>query len=384
MSTSPRIALVYDRVNTPYGGAEHVLEALHEIFPDAPLFTSVYDPGRARWAKDFEVIPSWVQRLPFARNFHRHYVGLMPLAFESFELDAFDVVISITSAEAKGVVTKPHQLHLCYILTPTRYLWSHPDEYVQPGLIELIKKPIFTYLRWWDKAAALRPDVYIPISNLVAQRCSQYYGRETRDALYPPVEQPIASSEKLALPDELSGKQIEAGYYLVVARLVGYKKVDLAVRACAQLDRALVIIGDGPEYSRISSLISSLKNQTKIQLIRSVQSSDLAAYYKNCFAFLAPGEEDFGIAPLEANTYGKPCVLHYKSGAAENSKHAVASVHVRESSLEAVTAGMLQVEKHRWDPKLIAKTALQYNTKHFQKRFLAQVLQEWEAFTSSR
>lgn len=384
MSTLPQIALVYDRVNTPYGGAEHVLEALHELFPEAPLFTSVYDPTRAQWAKAFHVTPSWVQRLPFAKRFHRHYVGCMPLAFESFDLDDYEIVISVTSAEAKGILTKPHQLHLCYLLTPTRYLWSHPDEYRQSRLFELIKRPIFTYLKWWDRAAALRPDVYLPISKLVAQRCLLYYKREARPALYPPVEQPKTPMTSLALPDELVDAQIEAGYYLVVARLVGYKKVERAVQACAQLRRPLVIIGDGPEYSRTASLISTLGTQAKMKLIRSVQSTGLAAYYKNCFAFLAPGEEDFGIAPLEANTYGKPCMLHHKSGAAEISEHAVASIHIHESSIEAVKAGIRQLEQHHWDSKRIAQTALQYNTKHFQKRFRAQVLQEWEAFTSSR
>lgn len=384
MSKLPRIALVYDRVNTPYGGAEHVLEAVHEVFPEAPLFTSVYDRSRAAWAEPFAVIPSWVQRLPLAKKLHRHYVGLMPLAFESFGLDEFDIILSITSAEAKGVLTKPHQLHLCYLLTPTRYLWSHPDEYIQSGLLEIIRKPVFQYLKWWDKAAALRPDTYIPISEVVADRCKTYYKRSTRTPVYPPVEEPILPTENTKLPRTLIEEGIESGYYLVVARLVSYKKVALAVRTCTQLQRQLVIIGDGPEHSHISSLIKSLKPQAKIKLIRSVQSTALAAYYKNCSAFLAPGEEDFGIAPLEANTYGKPCVLHHKSGVAEISKHGIASIHISEASITALQQGIEQLEQHRWSPHQIRQIALQYSTKHFQKRFRTLVLQEWEAFTSSK
>src|SRR5258708_2622600 len=170
-STSPKVALVYDRVNTHYGGAENVLLALHQIYPSAPLYTSVYNPQTATWAKVFDVRTSFLQKFPFAKKFHRLYVALMPLAFESFDLSEFDIVISISSAEAKGVLTKPNQLHVCYLLTPTRYLWSHAEEYQKDWLTGPIRALIFNYLRWWDQSAALRPDIFIPISQLVAERC---------------------------------------------------------------------------------------------------------------------------------------------------------------------------------------------------------------------
>ena len=144
--TKPKVALVYDRVNTPFGGAENVLLALHQIYPEAPLYTSVYDPKTAPWAKVFSVRPSFLQKIPFAKRFHRLFAVLMPLAFESFDLVEFDIVISITSAEAKGVLTKPNQLHICYLLTPTRYLWSHAKEYEQHRLTGWLRKLVFSYL----------------------------------------------------------------------------------------------------------------------------------------------------------------------------------------------------------------------------------------------
>lgn len=385
MKTTPRIALVYDRANTKYGGAEHVLTALHQIFPEAPLFTSVYDPEQAEWAKPFQVFSSLVQKLPFAKDNHRHYVGFMPLAFEAFNLDEYDIVISVTSAEAKGVLTKPHQLHLCYLLTPTRYLWSHRDDYKQAWPIEILKKPIFSYLKWWDEAAALRPDIYLPISKRVAERCKTYYQRDTAKVIYPPVCTSETDLNPEPLPELLKAHDITAGsYFLVVARLVGYKKVDLAIKAAAELQRPLVIIGDGPEYTNYINRIAEYIPQPKVVLIRSVHSSELAAYYKNCLAFLAPGEEDFGIAALEANAHGKPSILHHKSGAAEISPDKVASVHLQHLTLEDLKQAMLFTEKHAWKPKEIRNIVTMYDTQRFQERFSKYVSSAWETFTTQK
>ncbi len=160
-----KVALVYDRVNK-WGGAERVLLVLHELFPEAPLFTSLYQPENASWAKVFpKVIPSFLNKNPFWRDKHEYIAALMPIAFETFNFDEYDLVISVSSEAAKGIITKPSTLHICYCLTPTRYLWSMYDFYFRNPVFKVISKPFVSYLRHWDKIAAQRPDIMVSISS---------------------------------------------------------------------------------------------------------------------------------------------------------------------------------------------------------------------------
>ncbi len=372
-SVQPKIALVYDRVNTPYGGAENVLQALHEIFPEAPLFTSVYDKKKARWAKTFRVIPSFLQKIPFAARFHRLLVAFMPLAFESFDLSAFDIVISITSAEAKGILTSPHQLHICYLLTPTRYLWSHQDEYESDWLTGWIRKDIFKYLKWWDEAASKRPDVLIPISELVAERCRIYYQREPQPVIYPPVTLRPKTSQ-------VSGKalpKMPEDFYLIVARLVPYKRVDLAIQACQKMGRNLVIIGNGPDLERLKTLTEVPNPTAEIQFLQAVQHDQVSAYYSHCRAFLAPAEEDFGITVLEAQEAGKPVVVFKKSGGAETITEGVSGIYFTEPSVLALVEAMYIIESVQWDAHKITTNVQKYSVAHFQKEFTETVMKLW-------
>src|SRR5579871_710578 len=172
-----KVALVYDRVNK-WGGAERVLLALHELFPDAPLYTSVYFKKKATWAQTFSVVTSFLQKFPFAPSLHEAYALLMPVAFESFSFDGFDLVISVTSESAKGIITKPETLHVCYCLTPTRYLWSGYREYFRSAFARFVSSLPLSYLTTWDTIAKERPDVYIAISNEVKKRIKKYYGKD--------------------------------------------------------------------------------------------------------------------------------------------------------------------------------------------------------------
>lgn len=190
-----KVAIVYDRVNK-WGGAERVLLALNEIFPNAPLYTAVYSPKNAPWAKVFpKVIPSFLQKIPLASDRHEHFPYLMPLAFETFDFSEYDLVISVTSEAAKGVITKPGTLHVCYCLTPIRYLWSHydfyfknpPDSFKRYPLFRLISKPHVWYMRKWDLIASQRPDVYVAISTTVKKRIKKYYDRDSQ-IIYPPTD----------------------------------------------------------------------------------------------------------------------------------------------------------------------------------------------------
>ena len=356
MKKKPRVALIYDRVNTPYGGAEFVLQQLHKLYPEAPLFTSVYDQEKAKWTAGWDVRPSWLQGIPGAKTHHRSFVPFMPIAFESVDLRPFEIVISITSAEAKGVLTRPDQLHICYLLTPTRYLWSHPEEYLKSSSA-FIRKPVFRYLKWWDEAASLRPDIYVPISKVVAQRCKQFYGREAAPVIYPPVLPPCTDTKPVQpLPEK---------FYLVVSRLVGYKKIGLAIQACQELGRHLVIVGDGPERSAYQAM----SNPSWIHFHGHAPISDLGYYFEHCEAFLAPGEEDFGIAAIEAQQCGKPVILASKSGAAELIAHKKTGFHLENETVEAVRNALQECERIRWSSKAIRQQVSVTQPTHFRQQF---------------
>jgi glycosyltransferase involved in cell wall biosynthesis len=372
----PRIALVYDRVNTPHGGAEKVLLAVHQAFPDAPLYTAVYDASQAKWASVFEIRPSFLQKFPFATKLHRWLAPLMPLAFESFNLDEFEVVISITSAEAKGVITKPHQLHICYLLTPTRYLYSHRREYLSslPGfpLLKEVASEWLDYLTWWDQVAAERPDKYIPISKLVGQRCQEYYRREPEPVIYPPVEH---DSLKMNAP------KVEP-YYLVISRLVPYKRIDLAIQACIELKRKLIIVGDGPERARLEKLASRagdlilfLGNQPQTQVSSLLQQTQ---------GLLMPGLEDFGITALEAIAVGRPAVVYHQSGVAEIITDGKTGIHLNKLTVDGLVEAMKELEAKSFDSQHLVQSVRKYATTTFVQNMQTRILEYWKQFTAQQ
>lgn len=368
----PSIALLYDWVTAPHGGAERVLLALHQAFPEAPLFTSVVNRERVPWSAEFDLRPSWLQRLPWLNRHHRWLAPLLPLGFESLDLTQFQVVISITSAEAKGVLTRPDQLHLCYLLTPPRYLYSHSQAYEAEQFsnvfLRWLAQPFLAYLRWWDQAAAYRPDVLIPISNLVSQRSQEYYDRKTQVALYPPVLE-TKSSEV----NETS----EGDYYLVVSRLVPYKRIDLAIEACLKLGRSLVIIGEGPDRDRLRTLAG--KSQL-IQFLGSQPDSEVSAYMNACRAVLMPGLEDFGIAAAEAVALGKPVVVHHQSGVAEILSPGKTAIFLESDTLESMTKALRTLEKTPFNPSQLRQSMRKYATTTFVKKWQQLVLDQWALF----
>ncbi len=365
-----KIALVYDRVNTPFGGAEQVLVALHELFPNAPLFTSVYDSNQAKWAKVFGVRPSFLQHIPFAKSHHRQFVALMPKAFESLELKEFDIVLSISSAEAKGVLTHANQLHVCYLLTPTRYLWSHYLEY-ETGILKPLKAFIFSQLRFWDFKAAQRPNHLISISNITANRTKKYYKREVNAVVYPPFV-------PLPTVDELPTKPSEL-YFLIVSRLVPYKNIDLAIKVCIKNKWNLKIVGKGPEKDRLVQLVQDLDGENFIHFLEGVSSQELAYLYSQAKAFVLPNEEDFGIAGLEALSAGCPLITSEKSGVGELVTQNKTGLLLKSITVETLEQALHQSKQIHWQKKAIAESVMEYNKASFQKKFLKILEDLWES-----
>ncbi|OGH02417.1 MAG: hypothetical protein A2798_02040 [Candidatus Levybacteria bacterium RIFCSPHIGHO2_01_FULL_37_17] len=307
-----KVALVYDRVNK-WGGAERLLLSLHKIFPSADLFTSVYKPKTAPWANVFKVKHSFLQNFPIAKTAHELYAPFMPLAFESFNFEDYDLVISLTSEAAKGIITKPGTLHICYCLTPTRYLWSGYDIYFKNLLLRLLSAPLVSYLRNWDRVASQRPDEYIAISAEVSKRIKKYYKRSSQ-VIFPP----------LSISDATPKLPEARDYFLIVSRLVAYKKIDLAVKVFNKLKLPLVIIGTGWEEASLKS-----KAKDNVTFLKNLRDEELYGYYINSKALVFPGKEDFGLSMAEAQFFGKPVIAFGEGGALDIIKEGITGVYFK-------------------------------------------------------
>jgi len=356
---TPKIAFVYDRVNK-IGGAERVLLALHDIWPQAPLFTAVYDKEHARWADVFMVHTSFLQNYPLAKRNHELYPWLTPMAFESFSFDEYDIVISVTSAEAKAIITKPHTLHICYCLTPTRYLWSGYDTYSTP-VSHTLRDTIITKglrrvsdrLRKWDTIHAQRPDDYIAISHTVEGRIRKYYNRTVHSVIYPPVD------TSLFIPSSTKRKNTQQ-YFLTVSRLVGYKHTDIIISAFNTLGLPLIVVGDGWEKQRLQRMA-----KPNITFIDHLTDKELVLYYQNCRAFIFAGEEDFGIVAAEAQACGKPVIAYDTGGVAEIVMDGKTGQLFPEQTAECLIAALNSFQ-HRWyDTLLCRKNAERFSKRRF-------------------
>ena len=346
-----RVALVYDRLNK-WGGAERLLLSLHDIFPEAPLFTSLYDPDKAPWASVFPKIhTSFLQKFAFLRNRHEFLGTIMPIAFEQFNFDEFDLVVSVTSEAAKGIVTKPETKHLCICLTPTRYLWSHYDTYFKNKSLKALSLPFVSYLKRWDKIAAQRPDKMVAISKTVSKRIKRYYGLDS-EVIYPPVWK----GEPAVLSDK-SGK-----YYLVVSRLVGYKRVELAIGAFNELEKPLVIVGEGAEGKRLKQLAKN-----NIEFVGSVNEEKLLDYYKGAKALIMPQEEDFGLVSLEAQSMGVPVVAYKKGGAGETVVNEKTGIFFKNQNVQSLLKAVKLFEGRKFDKKEAVNNARKFSQKKFKE-----------------
>lgn len=364
-----RVAIVYDRINK-FGGAERILQTIHEIWPEAPLYTAVYNPGKAAWAKIFSINSSFMQFIPFSSSFHEILPTLTPLAFESFNFDDYDVVISITSSDAKGIITKPSTCHICYCLTPTRYLWSSYRDYLnEPGfgllnpLINIFFRFLSRPLRQYDFIASHRPDAYLAISGTVAKRIKQYYCKEAT-VIYPPVD---VETFKPGL------SKSEKDYFLIVSRLVPYKKIDYVISAFNDSGWQLIIIGSGIDGKRLKKSAND-----NIEFIDGdLTDKKLCWYYENCRALIFPGEEDFGITAVEAQACGRPVVALNQGGVKETIISGVTGEMYNAPDAKHLISALNVLKKKNYSPTLCRQNALRFSKESFKKQFRKAVEQIW-------
>ena len=301
-----RVAIVHYWFVSRRGG-EKVVEALAEMFPQADLYTLVFDPqALPESLRKRKITGSFLQAIPGARRVHKYLLPAYPFALEQFDFSDYDLVISSESGPAKGVITPTRACHICYCHSPMRYLWDSAQTYQRTPGLGLVRRGVFAltshYLRMWDVASASRVDYFVANSHNVAARIQKRYRRESA-VIYPPVR---VSAGYLPAPAEI------ADYYLVVGQLVDYKRADLAIAACNRLKRPLWIVGGGEQYKRLRRLAGPT-----VRFLGSLTDDELFSVYARCKALLFPGEEDWGIVPVEAQAFGRPVIAYAAGGAME-------------------------------------------------------------------
>lgn len=362
-----KIALVYDRINK-FGGAERLLLSLHRLYPDAPIFTLVHEPKSSQWAEGIKVIPTFLNKISFLRKRHEWLAPLAHMAFETHDLSEFEVIISLTSSDAKSVITKPDQLHICYCLTPTRYFWSGEGDYSTDVKMKFLPGRIKRYLKWVDRMTAERPDEYISISREVQNRVKKYYNRVSH-VIYPSIEQKFYSDSPVSLDNR--------DYYLIVSRPVPYKKVDLAISAFNKLKLPLIIISSGREMQNLRK-----KAGPNIAFVGEVDDCRLIQYYRHAKALIFPQEEDFGLVPIEAQASGTPVIAYAKAGALETVIHLETGFLFKEQTEDSLIGAVQEFEKIDFDPGKCIKNASRFNSTSFSEDFSRQVSRLWDKHQS--
>jgi glycosyltransferase involved in cell wall biosynthesis len=358
-----RLALVHDWLNQ-IGGAEDVLETLVEMFPSAPIYTSMYWRAKMPPAyQEWDIHTTWMDRLPSVYRHHQSYLPLYPLAFAQLDLSDYDVVLSNKSGFCHGVQTDG-AIHVCYCLTPTRYVWNFETYAAREALPPALKtalRPLIRLLRRWDyRAAQQRVDHFVAISREVQARIRRYYGHDSV-VIYPPVD-----TERF---EPASG---HGDYYLIVSRLIPYRHIDLAVQAFNRLGLPLVIAGDGRDRPRLEALANS-----NITFLGRVPDEDLPDLFARCRAYVLPGIEDFGIAPVQAQAAGRPVIARRAGGALDTIVEGETGAFFDETTPEALAAAVRGFDTEGADPRACARNAKHFDVSVFRKR-LGRFVEEAE------
>ncbi|WDL95250.1 glycosyltransferase [Alicyclobacillus sp. ALC3] len=356
-----KVVIVHDYLNQR-GGAERVVAVLHEMYPEAPIYTLFVDRAKLWPAmRDATIIPSILQRFPFIVNHFKLFFWLYPFAIRTLRLPPCDVIITSSSAYAKGVRLPrrgSRPVHACYCHTPMRFAWDY-DRYIahetNSRFLARMARVLVPSLKWWDVHTSRQVDAFITNSTAVKDRVQTLYHRDAV-VIHPPVDTNRSTGVPL-VPGNTD-------YYLLVARLVSYKRLDLAVRACTSSARNLVVIGTGPDLARLQSMAGPT-----VQFVGWQTDAAVDQYMSGCRALLFPGEEDFGIAPIEANATGKPVVAYRAGGALDTIQHGVNGIHFADPTVESLLFALAELETKVWDAAQIRRHAAKFSHPRFERQF---------------
>jgi glycosyltransferase involved in cell wall biosynthesis len=362
-------ALVYDWL-IHMGGGEKTLAAIMEVV-NAPIYTLIADKERLKdtpFAKS-EIHTSFMQDLPFAKEFYRYYLPFFSRAVESLDVNGYECIISVSHAVAKGVITHPQQLHLCYCLTPMRYAWDLSSCYMESIhlLKRLLAQSVLKKLRQWDLDALYRVDCFAAISHYVAERIKRIYGRDA-EVIYPPVD-----------IKEIEIEEKKEDFFLTVSRMVPYKKIDLIVEAFGHCpDKKLVVIGDGPEMNVVKK-----KAKKNCEILGYQNDRVMRDMLRKAKGFVFAAEEDFGIVPIEAQAAGTPVIAFGKGGALETIVAGESGIFFEEQTVSSMMQALNSFEKTNWDPVKVRKSVLRFSKERFQKEFQGFINRKIEAYHES-
>lgn len=363
-----KIAIVHDWL--PFmGGAENVVTNMMEVFPEAVLYTSICNKDRLTGKlKETEIVTTHLQKKKKEIINHRKLFPFMPTAMESIDLTSYDIVISSSSSVAKSVITGPDTLHICYCHTPMRYGWEFMHNYIgelsgKGRFKNKLKSYFMSFMRVWDYASSARVDVYVANSVNVAKRIKKHYRRDAY-VIHPPVRGNIF---------QISNEN--GDFYLCVSRLQEYKRVDIAVEACTKLNVPLVVIGDGPEQQKLKKMAGSC-----VKFLGRVSDDIIREHYGKCKAFLFPGEEDYGITPLEAQASGRPVIAYGKGGVLETVIDGETGVFFKEQTVESMIEAIKKAKKIEFQKEKLREHAMEFDEEVFRNRLKRFVEEQYKKF----
>ncbi|MFH1745215.1 MAG: glycosyltransferase [bacterium] len=368
-----KVALIHDHLAQD-GGAEQVLKVFMELFPDAPIYTLLYEKKNVD--KNYsgrKIETSIIQRLPGGVKFYKWYMPLMPMAVEFFDLSNYDLVLSDASAFAKGVITSTETLHICYCHTPTRYVWDYTHKYINElrhnKFIKKIISLILNYIRMWDKAAADRVDVYIANSRNIQKRITKYYKRDST-VIYPPVNLRLFKVNENV-----------RDYFLIGGRLAPYKRIDIVIEAFKKLNLKLKVYGDGTDLKRLERIAGEDGN---IEFLGRVSDEGKAKLYSECQAFINPQDEDFGITAVEAMASGRPVIAFKKGGALETVIPEKTGIFFKEQTVDSIIKAVGEFKNTKFNPQEIRAHAEKFGVERFKKEIREFIGREYEKFEKNK